>query len=108
MDESVDQVRAIMANPRFQRLVKARSTLGWSLTAVMLVVYFSFILLVAFNKTDGQILSAKIATGSTTSIAIVAGFGILIATFIITAIYVAIANSRFDRLARELRGEVVR
>lgn len=99
---------AMMANPTFQKLTRSRATLGWTLAAIMWVIYFGFILLVAFNKTDGQILSAKIAPGSTTSVAIVAGFGILVATFVITAFYVIVANARFDRLARELRAEVVR
>jgi uncharacterized membrane protein (DUF485 family) len=99
---------SLLADPRFQELTRARSALGWTLAGVMWVIYFGFILLVAFNKVDGQILSTKIAAGATTSVAIVAGFAILLATFIITAIYVVVANSRFDRLARELTGEVVR
>ena len=99
---------SMMANPTFQTLTRSRARLGWTLASIMWIIYFGFILLVAFNKTDGQILSTKIAPGATTSVAIVAGFAILIATFVITAIYVAIANARFDRLARELRGEVVR
>ena len=53
-----------------------------------------------------MILSGKIAPGMTTSIAIVVGFAILVATFVITAIYVMIANSKFDRLANQLRNEV--
>ena len=76
-----------------------------ALSTIMWVIYFGFILLVAFNKTDGQILSAKVGSG-TTSVAIVAGFAILVVTFVITAIYVAVANSSFDRLSNELRGEV--
>ena len=98
----------MMANPTFQELTRSRATLGWTLAAIMWVIYFGFILLVAFNKTDGMILSTKIAPGMTTSVAIVAGFALLIATFVITAFYVVIANSKFDRLTRELRGEVLR
>ncbi len=99
---------AMLANPRFQELTKSRSALGWTLASIMWVIYFGFILLVAFNKDDGRILSAKISQGSTTSVAIVAGFAILVATFIITAIYVLIANSKFDRLTAELLKEVNR
>lgn len=97
---------AMMANPKFIALTRARASLGWTLAAIMWVIYFGFILLVAFNKTDGQILSTKIATGSTISVAIAAGFAILLITFFITAIYVAIANSRFDRLVAEIKAEV--
>lgn len=94
-----------MANPRFQALTRARSTLGWTLATIMWIIYFGFILLVAFNRTDGAILSAKVGTG-TASVAIVAGFSILVTTFVITAFYVAVANSKFDRMTRELRDEV--
>ena len=108
LDFDDEPTRTMMANPTFQRLTRARASLGWTLATIMWIIYFGFILLVAFNKTDGQLLSTKIAPGSTISIAIVSGIGLLVATFVITAIYVVIANSRFDRLARELRGEVVR
>ena len=108
LDFDDEPTRAMMANPRFEALTRSRSTLGWTLATIMWVVYFGFILLVAFNNSDGHILSAKIAVGSTTSVAIVAGFALLITTFVITAIYVAIANSRFDRLTSELRREVGR
>jgi uncharacterized membrane protein (DUF485 family) len=94
-----------MANPKFKELVRARASLSWTLTIIMLVVYFGFILLVAFNKTDGQIISAKVG-GGTMSIAIVFGIGLLIFSFIMTAIYVLVANSKFDRLTDELRREV--
>jgi uncharacterized membrane protein (DUF485 family) len=107
INTNLDATRAMMANPKFIALTKARSSLGWTLAGIMWVIYFGFILLVAFNKTDGQILSAKIATGSTISIAIVSGFAILLITFIITAIYVAIANSKFDRLVAEIKAEVL-
>ena len=96
---------AIMANPNFQKLTLTRRTLGWTMSAIMWIVYFGFILLVAFNKTDGQILSAKVGSG-TISVAIVVGFAILVMTFIVTAIYVAIANSTFDRLTSALRAEI--
>ena len=110
IDMSVDDgaTRAMMANPTFQQLTRSRATLGWTLTAIMWIIYFGFILLVAFNKTDGQILSTKIGPGSTTSVAIVAGFLILIVTFVVTAFYVAVANTKFDKLARQLSNEVVR
>ena len=107
MDEPVDAVRAIMANPRFQTLVATRRRLAWTLTAIMLITYFTFILLVAFNKTDGHIISAKVGSG-TASLAIVLGFSLLVFTFILTAIYVVIANTKFDAMAAELRREVGR
>ena len=55
--------KAMMANPTFQQLTRSRATLGWTLAAIMWIIYFGFILLVAFNKTDGMLLSGKITGG---------------------------------------------
>jgi uncharacterized membrane protein (DUF485 family) len=100
-----DSTEAVMANPKYQELVRARRSVAWTLTIIMWVAYFSFILLVAFNKTDGQIISAKVG-GGVISIAIVAGVSLLVFSFLLTAIYVVIANSKFDRLTAELRREI--
>lgn len=102
---SIDTTQAIMANPKFQQLTRARARLGWSLAIIMWIFYFGFILLVAFNKTDGLILSQKVG-GGTASLAIAFGFALLVLTFIITAFYVVVANAKFDTLTRELRREI--
>lgn len=94
-----------MANPRFQQLVRTRSILSWTLIAIMMIVYFGFILLVAFNKTDGGLLSVKVG-GGTTSLAIVVGVALLVFTFLLTGLYVLIANAKFDEMTRALREEV--
>lgn len=94
-----------MANPRFQDLTRSRATLGWTLTVIMLVIYFGFILLDAFDKTDGHLLATKIGSG-TTSVGIIVGLGVLISAFVLVAIYVAVANSKFDAMTRALRKEV--
>ncbi|MGY4422299.1 uncharacterized membrane protein (DUF485 family) [Bradyrhizobium sp. JR6.1] len=38
----------IERDPNYQELVRRRSSLGWRLSLIMLVVYFGFILLVAY------------------------------------------------------------
>ena len=43
-------VGRITANPRYQNLVKTRLRLGWILTIVMLVAYYSYIGIIAFDK----------------------------------------------------------
>ena len=93
---------AMLANPKFQRLVQARSTLGWSLTAIMLIVYFGFILMIAFDK--GRL--ATVVVGSVTSLGLVIGMGVLLSAFVLVAIYVLVANTKFDEMARALREEV--
>ena len=92
----------MLANPKFRALVKARSTLGWSLTAVMLVIYYSFILLIAFDKG----FLSQVVAGSVTSMGIALGLGVLLTAFVLVAVYVAVANTKFDRMTAELRREV--
>ena len=94
--------RAMMANPRFQRLTRTRATLGWTLSAIMWVVYFGFILSIAFDKG----LLGTVVFGQVTSPGIVIGLGVLVLAFVLVAVYVAIANTKFDRMTRDLRNEV--
>ena len=92
----------ISQDPKYQLLVKSRSRLGWSLTLVMLVVYFGFIYLVAFQK---DFLSLTIGAGVTT-ISIPIGIGLIIFTILITGLYVRRANSEFDKLTGEILKDI--
>ena len=95
---------SILANPRFRELVRERAGFAWTLSAIMLVIYLGFILLVAFAK---GLLATKIG-GGVTSLGIVLGLGVIVAAFVLTGIYVQRANRRFDELTRDLSGEVTR
>ena len=95
---------AILRNPSFQALVSSRNKFGWTLSVLMLVIYLGFILLVAFDK---PLLAQKIA-GGTTSLGIVLGLVVIVSAFILTGVYVARANGRFDELTERLRREVGR
>lgn len=65
---------------------------------MMLVVYFGYIYLVAFNK---DFLSQTIGPGVTT-LSIPIGIGLIVFTVILTGIYVRRANSEFDSLTAEI------
>jgi uncharacterized membrane protein (DUF485 family) len=91
----------VIQSPRFQELVRQRTKFAWTLTIVMLVIYFGFILLVAFAK---PLLAMKIG-GGVTSLGILLGLGVIIAAFVLTGIYVYRANSEFDELTRNLTRE---
>lgn len=94
----------ISANPDYQRLKSTRSRFGWTLTIAMLVVYYGYILLIAFNK---ELLSARIGEGVMTW-GIPIGFGVIIFTILITAFYVRRANSEFDDLTDKVRREALK
>jgi uncharacterized membrane protein (DUF485 family) len=71
----------------------------------MLVVYQSFILLVAF---DPKLLAEPLAPGLVATLGIPIGIGVIIFAFLITGIYVARANTTFDRLSNELKQEITK
>jgi uncharacterized membrane protein (DUF485 family) len=99
MSDSI--VARIEANPRYHELKKKRNAFGWTLTILMLIVYFGYIALIAFNK---PFLSTPIGNGVTT-IGIPIGLGVIVFTIVITGIYVRRANSEFDALTREILEE---
>ena len=88
----------IRQSAAYQTLVARRTRFGWILTAIMLVVYFGYIGLIAFDK---AFLAQPIGTG-VTSLGIPVGVGIIFITIALTGIYVLRANSEFDRLTREI------
>ena len=93
-----DLIQRVTSNPKYQELKSKRSRIGWWLTWSMMVVYYGFILLVAYDK---EFLATKIGSGITTY-GMPLGIGVLVFTIIITIIYVRRANSEFDDLTQEV------
>jgi uncharacterized membrane protein (DUF485 family) len=94
----------ISANATYKELKRKRDRFGWSLAVCMLVVYYGYIALIAFNK---PFLSLPVGTGVTT-IGIPIGMGVIVFTVVITAIYVRRANTEFDALTRKILEEEVK
>jgi uncharacterized membrane protein (DUF485 family) len=99
-----DVTERIRANPKYLELRRQRNLFGWSLTLAMLVVYYGYIALIAFNK---PFLSQPLGTGVTT-IGVPIGMAVIVFTIVITGIYVRRANSRFDALTRDILEEEVK
>ena len=91
-------VARIEANPKYQELKRKRSSFGWILTILMLVVYYGFIGLIAFDK---EFLARPIGSGVTT-LGIPIGLGVIVFTVVITGLYVRRANDEYDRLTAEI------
>ena len=94
----------IAAHPSYQQLKARRTALGWWLTAAMMVVYYGFILLVAFDK---PLLASRLGEGVMT-LGMPIGLGVIVFTIVITAVYVRRANSEFDRLSEEINKAVLK
>lgn len=98
-----DLVQKIQANPKYRQLVARRSRFGWTLAWMMMVVYYGFILLIAFDK---ELMSRKLAAGVMTWGMPIALF-VIIFTVAVTGIYVLRANGEFDTLTAQIRQEVL-
>lgn len=93
-----DLIQRVTSNPKYQELKSKRASFGWWLTLSMMVVYYGFILLVAYNK---PFLATKIGAGVIT-MGMPLGIGVLVFTIVITNIYVRRANSEFDDLTQQI------
>jgi len=98
-EELVDRIES---NPKYQELVSKRNSLGIKLGIFVLVMFYTFILTIAFNK---EILATTIGDGVTT-IAFPIALAILIISFITTLIYVKRANGEFEDLTNEIKDDV--
>jgi len=88
-------------DPRYQELVRERSRFAWILTAIMLVIYFGYILLIAFAP---DLLAMRIA-GQATTLGIPLGIGVIVSGISLTGIYVHRSNTRFDQMTAEILRE---
>jgi uncharacterized membrane protein (DUF485 family) len=100
MDEK--QVERILQNPKFKEMVSKKSTLSWTLTIIMLIVYVGFMLLVGYNK---EFLLSSISGGVTTW-GIPLGLGIIVLSFVLCGVYSYIANNKLDQLNADAMREV--
>ena len=98
----MERIERVRAHPAYRRLVRRRRRLAWTLTAIMGIAYFGYILLIAFDK---PLLATPIAGGATT-IGIPLGFGLILLGIALTAFYVRIANRDHDALLAELLADV--
>ncbi len=89
----------IRNNPKFAELVRQRDALAWSLTAIVLVIYFGFTLLVAFAP---EFLTQPMSANSVIPVGMPIGVGVILASIVLTGIYVYRANTSFDQMIREL------
>lgn len=95
-------VAKIVANPKYQQLIHTRGRFGWTLAIIMLVVYYGYTAIIAFDK---ELFHQRLGEGVMT-VGIPVGFGVILFTIIITGVYVRRANTEFDALTDEIIQEV--
>lgn len=86
-------------NPKFKELVSRRSRFAWTLSAIVLVAFYGYILMVAFSPAS---LAQPVAPGATLTVGIVAELSMFIGFWVLVALYVRRANGEFDQLTAEI------
>tara|TARA_Y100000588_G_C13735660_1_gene703386 strand:- start:280 stop:594 length:315 start_codon:yes stop_codon:yes gene_type:complete len=86
------ELKKLSESDAYKDLCAARSRAIWPLAIIMLVAYYSFILVIAF---DPELFATKIGSGYT-SLGIVCGFALILFTFLITGLYVHKANKDLE------------
>jgi len=92
------RLKRVAENPKYKELIHKRTRFGWLLSAIMLLAYYGFVSVIAFDK---AVLAKPIGEG-VMSIGIPIGFGLIVLSIVLTGVYVARANGEFDRLTREI------
>lgn len=90
--------KSVRELPEFRALVRQRWLVSLALTAVLLVGYFGFILVLAFNK---PALAARV--GEHVTLGIPVGVGIIVLAWLLTGIYVWWANRVYDKSVKQIR-----
>ena len=93
----------VRANPSFVELEAKRGRFSRVLWLAMMVIYFGFILIVAFRPDITQI-----EVGRGVTLAFPLGLAVIVSAIAITAIYVGRANGEFDRLTSRVKADVTK
>lgn len=95
MDEAT--AARIRSNPIFVELERKRKSFAWTLTILMLAIYYGFIALVAFAP---KLIGLNIAGSITLGLAL--GIAVILSAILLTGIYVWRANGEFDRMSADI------
>jgi uncharacterized membrane protein (DUF485 family) len=86
------------SHDRLQRLHRARWRLALALTGAVVVIYFGFILLIAYRR---DVLAGLIVPGL--SVGILLGAIVIVASWLLTWAYVRWANTIYDTELERIR-----
>jgi uncharacterized membrane protein (DUF485 family) len=87
-----------MSEDRIRELHRARWRVALALTGAVVVIYFGFVLLIAYRR---DLLATRLAPGLT--LGIVLGALVIVASWLLTWIYVRWANTTYDAALERIR-----
>jgi len=93
----------IRSNKKYPVMVARHHRLAGTLTAVVLGLFFAFILVVAFAP---KLLAVPLAAGGVTTVAVPLGLAMVVIFWLLTGLYVLLAKRNFDQTRDEILREV--
>lgn len=94
-------VHEMLQSKEFKGLVRRKWMASVLLTACLFVLYYGYILLIAFDK---SFLARRI--GEHTTLGIPLGAGVIVLSWVLTAVYVLWANRSHDAAVEQLKDQV--
>ena len=101
IDPATQRHLAVLDSPEFRRLVARRWRTSLTLTALLFVLYYGYIVLIAVRP---QWLAHRLWGATTAGIPLAAG--VIAGAWLLTAIYVVWANRHYDPEVARLRERV--
>ena len=102
MGNGQSKAHEIIESQKFKELVKRRTVITIIMTFLILIVYFGFILVIAFDK---SLLAYKI--GDHITIGLPIGVGVILFAWILTGIYIRWANNSYDKIVNEMKDDLI-
>lgn len=96
---SSEMYERMRVNPKFQELVSTRGRFAWTLSIVVLVLFYGFVLAVAFFPAK---LGQPVSQGSMLTIGVAVELFLFIFFWLLSAFYIRRANSTFDDMTQEV------
>jgi uncharacterized membrane protein (DUF485 family) len=90
--------KELLASAEFRHMLARRWRVSLVLTALLFVLYYGYIVLIALNR---DLLSQRI--GEVTTLGIPLGAAVIVGAWALTAAYVVWANRHYDPEAERLR-----
>jgi len=92
---STEDVDRIVANPKFQQLVRTRSRISWGMFFTVTTFYYLLMGTVAFNP---EALRALISPDSVVTIGWPLGAAVIVVSWLLTGLYIRKANNDLEDL----------
>lgn len=104
-NRSEEQLAAeVLAHPKFQAMARQKSILGWTFSAI---IFFVYVLYIGIIGTDPALFAQKVSESGVTTVGIYVGIFVIVFSFLITLIYVSLANGRYEQMTQDVVKEVM-